>query len=402
MTAPQNHRFQPNRWVIKLLPLTATVVMATTLVSAEPSVQSSDPLGYRSPTRSKPVSYAVDFRVAVTPPAKTKKLQIWLPLPPSDEIQRISNSKIETFPRNVTPSKHTESTYGNRFAYFEFENPDGAQLITHQFEVQNHQVNWNVDYSKVNDSQLSKPELDLYLKHDPRALENVDLEKAITEIQTQTSSTEGGESVSSPRTRSLLGAMNWVDANLIYDHSLASLSASPVHALKHGRGHCSDYHGLCSTLARKVGYPSSVCYGLQMFDKASPSHCKLEVYLPPYGWVPYDLSETQKLVKKIMSNESLSQQEREQKLAAVKNRSFSGFRENTWIEMTRGVHYELVPAASNPVNVVRTIYAEADGVPLEEPDPSDPNKKAFSWMTIHKVDTIRGTAKRFQDIPDAN
>ncbi len=33
-------------------------------------------------------------------------------------------------------------------------------------------------------------------------------------------------------------------------------------------------------------YPTRVAYGINTFPKNSPSHCKLEVYLPPYGWVP--------------------------------------------------------------------------------------------------------------------
>jgi hypothetical protein len=33
---------------------------------------------------------------------------------------------------------------------------------------------------------------------------------------------------------------------------------------------------------------------------------------------------------------------------------------------------------------VRTIYAEADGVALPDPDPSDPGETTFAWMTAAK------------------
>jgi len=36
---------------------------------------------------------------------------------------------------------------------------------------------------------------------------------------------------------------------------------------------------------------------------------------------------------------------------------------------------------SQRVNVVRTVYAEADGKPLPDPDPADPGKNQFAWMT---------------------
>ena len=198
----------------------------------------------------------------------------------------------------------------------------------------------------------------------------------------------------------LVGAMQWVDQNLTYDHVQASLSANPMHALTHRRGHCSDYHGLCSTLARNVGYPSRVLYGLQMFDKGSPSHCKLDVFLPPYGWVPFDLSETQKMVLKVAADETKSADQRDSIRKKIKDRSMQGFRENTWLKVTQGVNYQLMPPAANPVTIVRTIYAEADGIALPEPDPSNPEQSTFSWMTIHRVDEIGNASRKFSEIED--
>src|SRR5207302_3894538 len=86
----------------------------------------------------------------------------------------------------------------------------------------------------------------------------------------------------------------WVQHNMKYHHVHASLQASAEHALKEGRGHCSDYHGLCAALGRSLGYPTRVTYGINPFPKNSPSHCKLEAFLPPYGWVSDDVSETQR------------------------------------------------------------------------------------------------------------
>ena len=38
-----------------------------------------------------------------------------------------------------------------------------------------------------------------------------------------------------------------------YDHADASLQGSSAHALLKGRGHCSDYHGLCAAVGRALG-----------------------------------------------------------------------------------------------------------------------------------------------------
>ena len=334
---------------------------------------------------SHAATYQVDFRVAITPPAKTKKLCVWMPLPPSDEVQQISNRVLTSFPREVKPSIATEPIYGNRFAYFEFDSPDGGQLISHRFQVTTHQLNWDVSYGKVQAPPQWPSSFKPYLTRDPRLLSDEPLQLIVDEL-------------SRPRDAAdqLLGAMRWVDDHLTYDHVVASLQADPRHGLAHRRGHCSDYHGLCSTLAREVGYPSRVTYGLQLFDKASPSHCKLEVFLPPYGWVSYDLSETQKMTQEHAAADGLSEQQKRQRANAIRSRTKAGFRENSWLLMTRGTNYALAPpAAAGKVPVVRTIYAEADGEPLPEPDPSNPQQRRFAWMTLHRVDGD-GQAKRFQ------
>jgi hypothetical protein len=103
--------------------------------------------------------------------------------------------------------------------------------------------------------------------------------------------------------------------------------------------------------------------------------------------VRYDLSETQKLALK---KPSLADR--------VKDRTMRGFSENTWLQVTRGVNYQLAPPASKRVPLVRTIYAEADGEPLPESDPSSAQQTTFAWMTMHRVDEVGNAAKRFDEI----
>ena len=142
----------------------------------------------------------------------------------------------------------------------------------------------------------------------------------------------------------------------------ASLQASSEQLLNKGMGHCSDYHGFCAAVGRALGYPTRVTYGINPFPKNSPSHCKMEAFLPPYGWVSFDVSETQRLVAEIDKAEALSKDEKVKLVRAAQQRLLSGFRDNTWFLQTRGTDYDLAPPAAQRVNVVRTIYAEADGV----------------------------------------
>jgi hypothetical protein len=191
--------------------------------------------------------------------------------------------------------------------------------------------------------------------------------------------------------------MSWVNDNFKYDHVDASLAASALHALEKRRGHCSDYHGFCAAVGRALGYPTRVTYGINPFPKNSPSHCKLEAFLPPYGWVSFDVSETQKLIELIKSDTALAVEKKTELSAAARARLLSGFRDNTWFLQTRGSDYELAPSAAKRAAVVRTIYAEADGTALSEPDPANKEQQQFSWMTVHKYVPDRSVAYPFAD-----
>ena len=146
-----------------------------------------------------------------------------------------------------------------------------------------------------------------------------------------------------------------------------------------------------------LGFPTRVTYGILAFPKNSPSHCKLEAYLPPYGWVCFDVSETQKLVNDIKKAKTLSEQEKTDLVRAATKRLRGGFRDNTFYLQTRGTDYDLAPPASKRVPVVRTLYAEADGVALADPDPANPNKREFAWMTLHQYTADRTVSYPFKD-----
>ena len=154
---------------------------------------------------------------------------------------------------------------------------------------------------------------------------------------------------------------------------------------------------MCQSSGGSLGLPTRVVYGLHLFPKNLPCHCKLEAFLPPYGWVSFDVSETQRLVKAIEAAPDLKAEEKKALAKAAAERLRSGFRDNTWLMHSKGTDYDLAPKASQKVPLVVTIYAEADGKPLPVPDPADKTKREFAWMTAHKYTADRPVTYPFRD-----
>ena len=361
------------------------LLLALTL-GAEPASK-LDPAQPSTATRSDPVNYDVEFKAVVTAPQGTKVLRVWVPVPQDDRGQEIAKSEWDAFPAGIEPSFHTEPIFGNRFAYFEFANPQGAQIITHRFRAKVWQLDWDVTPEKVHRVEKWPESFRPYRRSEQAIIIDDRIKKLSAEVA---AGTKGPAA-------ELAAVMDWANRTLTYDHTATSLRASTEHALAKKRGDCSDYHGLCSSLGRALGVPTRVTYGLHLFPKNLPCHCKLEAYLPPYGWVSFDVSETQRLIKRIESAANLTDADKQALAKAAVARLRRGFRDSTWLMHSKGTDYDLAPKASEKVPLVATIYAEADGKALPPPDPADPTKREFAWMTAHRYRADRAVAYPFTD-----
>jgi len=338
--------------------------------------------------QSNPISYAADCSVIVTPPYKAKLLKVWIPLPPSSGGQIVHASEFSTFPQEVKPKIGAEKTYGNQFAYFEFKDPQGAQIIRHKFQLVTYELRWKVLPDEVKAVERWPSGFDKFRRSESQAV--------VVDDRFQTLIKQIAPDRKNPLADLSL-VMSWTQENFTYDHHDASLAADSVKALETHRGHCSDYHGFCAAMGRAMGYPTRVTYGINTFPKNSPSHCKLEAFLPPYGWVSFDVSETQKMITAIKKDGKLSDQEKAGLTTSASQRMASGFRDNTWFLQTVGTDYDLEPPAKKRVAVVRTAYVEADGVALPDPDPADPQKREFAWMTAYEFKTEGKVVNPFTD-----
>jgi transglutaminase-like putative cysteine protease len=355
---------------------------------AEPvDAQKLDPAAPYTADQSNPVTYDVDFAAVVTPPYHAKVLKVWLPMPQTDSVQQVEERELSSFPMQVEPQIAKEKVFGNKFAYFEFTKPEGAQMVRHTFKVTVHELRWDLDPSKVMRVENWPDSFAPYLRSDQSVVVDDHLRKVLKEVTPE----------SHGPAQDMAEVMEWVNGHMTYDHKQGSLRASSEHALDARAGHCSDYHGLCAAFGRALGVPTRVTYGINPFPKNSPSHCKLEAYLPPYGWVSFDVSETQNLINAIKKDKGLDDTKRDELVKAATARLLHGFRDNTWYMQTKGTDYDLAPPAARHAAVVRTIYAEADGTALPDPDPTDPARTGFAWMTLHKYTPDKAVPYPFKD-----
>lgn len=325
--------------------------------------------------RSDPVVYDVQFDVVFTPPHGSRQVRVWLPAPQSDAGQEVSGYATDP----AAASLGSEPLYGNRLAYFEYEQPLGGQIIRQRYRVEAWELRWDLDPEKVVSVEDWPPGFERYLRSEP----NVIVDERIRSLARRIVGEERNPALKARR------IMDYVIDYLDYDHTVCSLQASAGRALDKKAGHCSDYHGLTASLARAVGIPSRIAYGIHPLPRASPSHCKNEMYFHPYGWVSFDVSETQKLVRRIEADRSLSALEKKERKRAALERLYAGFRDNTWVRLTVGTGYPFVPAASRIPPLIRTAYVEADGEPLPDPDPANPLKREFAWMTLTRYTADR-------------
>jgi transglutaminase-like putative cysteine protease len=324
--------------------------------------------------RSHEVTYDVSFSVVVTPPYHTKVLRVWLPVPPSDDTQTVSDYRVTPYPIAAEVSLHTEPVFANTFAYLEYHNLQGAQIIRADYRVTVAELRWNLPDEVAPDPAEWPAAFDRHRHGDSTIVVDDGIRALAQRI------------VPEPRGAApdMRRIAEWIMGNIRYDHREASLTANSLWGMQHGCGHCSDYHGLAAALGRALGHATRVSYGINPLPKNSPSHCKVEVFVPEVGWVSYDLSETQKLIGRIHGDGSLPEQRKAELVAAAKERLFQGFRDNTWYRQTVGTDYDLAPAGSRRAAVVRTAYIEADGEPLPDPDPANDTKREFAWMTVHE------------------
>jgi transglutaminase-like putative cysteine protease len=277
------------------------------------------------------------------PPAGTKTLDLWLPVPHADASQDVRDLKIES----PVPYKIEKGAFGNQMLHLRPATLPTAPLVvklTAQITRREHlNLRANAPAAKPA-KEKTDPDLARWLA--PDRLVPLD-----AKIRQQAEEVVAKANAKTPLEK----------ARAIYEHVVSTVTYDKTgqgwgrgdiyYACDVRRGNCTDFHAIVIGYCRSLGIPARFSIGLPLpvgrgQGEIKGYHCWAEFFTPETGWVPVDASEAAK--------------------NPDKRAYFFGAHDENRVEFTRGRDVELTPKqAGPPLNYFVYPYAEADGQPLE-------------------------------------
>ena len=253
-------------------------------------------------------------------PTNNKKLEIWVPIPQSNEVQTINNIKIDT--DELDYSIENEELHGNKYLYINHKKGTSAKKnIVISFDVirVEHQ---NIQYDNV----IPKNYLGSYSVVPTGAF----FSKVIEKNNLSKSNVRGiydyvlsGMHYGKPKeVGDIYYNDPWLSADGQYGVKAVNRdevvnlykkaksqkgnytfgNGNSVYACDIGVGNCTDYHSFFLSLSRTLEVPTRFHMGfsIPISDQGNISgyHCWADYYEEGKGWIPVDISEADKAPEK--------------------------------------------------------------------------------------------------------
>jgi transglutaminase-like putative cysteine protease len=291
---------------------------------------------FLKPSDSRTFSVEYVGKVSDIPPG-TKKLRVWLPVPEDSTVQGIRNLSF-----SQPPSFGSDLKYDNKIAYFEFDHPGASVDLTMRFDCTRKEIRADLDALKT-DGMDDSGAFGVFRKPDTLVLVDEKI-RALSEGIVK------GKAGTLEKSRAIY---DYVVSTMTYDKNHDGWGrGSTQHACDVGKGNCTDFHALFTSLCRAQGIASGFEIGLYLpYDRKSDEkpggyHCWAAFRVPGKTWVPVDCSEAQRF-------------------PARKEFFFGGHTSN---RVTLSVGRDILldpPQAGGPLNYFINPYAEADDKPLK-------------------------------------
>ena len=281
------------------------------------------------------------------PPAGTKTLNLWLPVPHTDASQDVRALKIDA----PVPYKIERGAFGNQMLHLRIAPAPTAPLVVRFTAQITRREHLNLRANAPTSAPAAKAKKE---KTDPdlaRWLAPDRLVPLDAQIKQQAEEVVAHAHATTPLAK----------ARAIYEHVVSTVTYDKTgqgwgrgdiyYACDARRGNCTDFHAIVVGYCRALGIPARFSIGLPLPAQRGKGeikgyHCWAECYTPEAGWVPVDASEAAK--------------------NPARRAYFFGAHDENRVEFTRGRDVALTPQqAGPPLNYFVYPYAEADGQPLE-------------------------------------
>lgn len=220
----------------------------------------------------------------ITDLPKDATVRAWIPLPPSNQEQRVVR-KVTEIPGKARETQ--ETVHGNRMLFVEFQAKSANELpFRLEYDVTRNELN---SLASKGGERLTSEQKRIYSA--PNRLVPIDGKPA--------SLLDGSELPKDP-IESGRFLYDLVENYMSYDKSNPGFGQGDVlWACDSKTGNCTDFHSLFISLARnqqipaffEIGFPLPVERGQ---GKVGGYHCWAKYYAKDHGWVPVDISEADK------------------------------------------------------------------------------------------------------------
>ena len=281
------------------------------------------------------------------PPAGTRALELWLPVPHTDASQDVAQLKIDS----PLPYQIVTGAYGNQLLHLRAAAVPTAPLVVRFTAHITRREHLNLRAggaapTAARPAKREKPDPDQARWLAPDRL--VPLDFTIKQ-QAQEVVAQAGATTDLERARAIY---EHVVSTVAYDKTGQGWGRGDIYyACDARRGNCTDFHAIVIGYCRSLGIPARFSIGLPLpagrgRGEIKGYHCWAEFYTTQTGWVPVDASEAAK--------------------DPGRRGYFFGAHDENRVEFTRGRDLTLTPRqAGPPLNYFVYPYAEADGQPLE-------------------------------------
>jgi transglutaminase-like putative cysteine protease len=308
----------------------------------------------------------------VEPASPSGMTRAWIPVPLADETSYFRRLGDSWQGNAATIEAEREDRYGAGFVCAEWAATEKAPVIevTSRFSTRDR----SVDLTRPSASVAREDPAILRKYLEPTAL--IPTDGIVLETSQEIVKGHGTEIA---RARAIY---EWIVDNTFRDPKVRGCGLGDIKTMLQTRylgGKCADLNALYVGLARAAGLPARDVYGVRCADSAEfkslgksgdisrAQHCRAEVFLTDYGWVPVDPADVRKVVLEEKPGGTIPLTDP----AVVRARAkLFGAWEMNWLAYNYAHDVKLPGSTGRPVPFLMYPQSESDGSRRDSLDPA--------------------------------